>query len=96
MDEWLPVVLGCLWGVVAATSWRRPSPPARRLLFVAGLLAIGTFATIASGEAARSPWFAAVDVALAALGALAGAALRRTAPTAARTLLPRRATRRSV
>ena len=100
MDEWLPVALGCIWGVVAATPRHRPSPPrvrARRALFVAGLLAIGTLATVVSGEAAQSPWFAALDVALAAIGALAGAlagaAVRRTAASAARTLLPRRATR---
>jgi hypothetical protein len=82
MDEWLPVVLGCTWGLLAA---RRLA--ARGLAI--GAIALGVLASALNGELALSPWFAAVDALVVAASAAVGAALRHR--RALRALLPRRA-----
>ena len=84
MDEWLPAVLGCTWGLLAAPRCR-PSSPA---ILAVGVLAIGVLVPLVNGELATSAWFAVVDTASAAAGAavgivarlLTGAPLARPAP----------------
>ncbi|MDF1504044.1 hypothetical protein [Roseisolibacter sp. H3M3-2] len=75
MDEWFPVVLGVLWGALVSARGLAAAP-----VLGAGAVAVGLLAAYVSGELARSPWFALLDVALAALaagtGAVAVAALR--------------------
>lgn len=80
MDEWLPVVLGLLWGAIAGA--RRPdarsraSQAARRRATAAialGVVAAGGLASAVSGELAVSWWFVLVDTGIVALAT--GAAL---------------------
>jgi hypothetical protein len=81
MDEWLPVVLGCTWGLLAA-------PRLALRTIVVGALAIGVLASWMNGELALGPWFAAVDTLIATASAAVGLTLRsRRAP---RALPPRR------
>lgn len=82
MDEWLPVVLGCVWGLLTA----------RRVALrttAAGAIALGVLASALNGELALSPWFAAVDALLVAATAAAVHLVRHR--RAARALPPHRA-----
>jgi hypothetical protein len=84
MDEWLPVVLGCIWGLLAA----------RRLALhtiAVGAIALGALASAVNGELAISPWFAAVDALIVAGSAALGVTLRHR--RTARVLPPHRAAR---
>jgi hypothetical protein len=85
MDEWLPAVLGCIWGALAGPRLalaRRRGPVALAL----GALAVGALAALVSGELAASVLFVAVDAAIAIAGTAVGVAL-------ARGVLPRLARR---
>ncbi|MGZ8412523.1 MAG: hypothetical protein ACXW05_07300 [Gemmatirosa sp.] len=82
MDEWLPVVLGCTWGLLAA----------RRLALraiIAGAVALGVLTSWINGELALTPWFAVVDTLLVGASAAVGVTLRHR--RAVRALPPRRA-----
>ena len=85
MDEWLPAVLGCTWGLLAAarprtaTRHATAAPRHRRtphLILVVGVLAIGVLVSLVNGELATSAWFAIVDTASAAAGAAVGVIVR--------------------
>ncbi|GLC24864.1 hypothetical protein [Roseisolibacter agri] len=86
MDEWLPAVLGCTWGLLAAARpgatprlarrehRRRPSA---HLVLALGVLAIGLLVPLVNGELAVSVWFVAMDTISAAAGAAIGVVARR-------------------
>ena len=85
MDEWLPAVLGCTWGLLAAA---RPRPtmrhaaaaprrrPSSHAILAVGVLAIGVLVSLVTGELATSAWYAVVDTASAAAGAAVGVIVR--------------------
>lgn len=83
MDEWLPAVLGCTWGLLAVARRRAPATLAL------GVVAIGVLVPLANGELAASPWYAVVDTAGAAAGTAAAVAARGAARALARAA-PRR------
>ena len=85
MDEWLPAVLGCTWGLLAAARPRAAmryatgAPhrrPSSRVILAVGVLAIGVLVSLVNGELATSAWFAIVDTASAAAGAAVGVIVR--------------------
>lgn len=85
MDEWLPAVLGCTWGLLAAARRRTAARhaiaaprrrPSSHLILALGVLAIGALVSLVNGELATSPWFAVVDTASAAAGAAVGVIVR--------------------
>jgi hypothetical protein len=78
MHEWLPAVLGCTWGWLVGPWAGRGARG--RLALALGLLGVGLLAALVSGELAASPWFVAVDVAIAGVGAAVGAYARRALP----------------
>lgn len=86
MDEWLPAVLGCTWGLLAAARpGALPRPglrahrrrPSAHLVLALGVLAIGLLVPLVNGELATSAWFVVMDTLSAAAGAAIGIIVRR-------------------
>ena len=89
MDEWLPAVLGCTWGLLAAARpgatprpalrahRAHPRRPSAHLVLALGVLAIGVLVPLVNGELAASVWFVVMDTVSAAAGAAIGIVARR-------------------
>jgi hypothetical protein len=69
MDELVPVILGCLFGV---TIWRGSKGPMRLLLSIAAVVVSGAAATVLSGEYVESWVYLLLDFGEAAFGLAAG------------------------
>ena len=101
MDEWLPAVLGCTWGLLAAARpGATPRPdlrahrrrPSSHLVLALGVLAIGLLVPLVNGELAAGVWFVLLDTASAAAGAAIGIVVRRLQSAPLARPAPRRRT----